>query len=136
MLELNIDQQRLYAILKRVLQRHASEIEALNKSQLSEGLRSDDTPLPAYSKGYLKTRRKHGRPIAPMDLNLTGESYKQWFTTFFESYMNIGSTSGKLAIQELRFGSEIYGLNEENLNIVRELVMDEFVEEFIKDTFG
>jgi hypothetical protein len=135
---LNIDQSRLYVILKRVLQRHESEIEALNKSQLSKGELSDGSKLPPYSKGYLKTRRKHRRPITPMDLNLTGDLYQSWFTTFFDSYLSLDSLDGKGPIHEKRFGSGIYGLSPESIEILiwEKGVADEFVVEFIKEIFG
>lgn len=125
----------LDAICKRVFQRHAKDIEALNKLQLSQGLRSDDSKLPAYRKSYLKTRRKHGRPLAPMDLNLTKSFYEGWFSNYLASYMTIGSRDGKGPILEQRFSSDIYGLTQENKDkLLWEMgVAEELIEEIIKD---
>jgi hypothetical protein len=103
-----------YAICERVLQRHSDDIEALNKLQLLSGQKSDGTKLPPYSKSYLKTRKKYGRPTAPMDLYLTGKLHEAIFTTFFDKSFNIESNDYKGDILESRFGSKIYGLTNEN----------------------
>ena len=121
----------LDAICNRVFQRHSKDIEALNKLQLSKGQLSDGTKLPAYKKSYLKTRRKHGRPTAPMDLNLKGDFYKGWFSNYFSSYMSIESRDGKGPIHEQRFGSSIYGLDEESMDTLlwQMGVADEIIDE-------
>jgi hypothetical protein len=125
----------LLAVFKRVLQRHESEIEALNKKQLSEGKRSDNTLLPSYKRSYLKTRRKYGRPTAPMDLNLKGDFYSKFFTSFFESYALIGSTDPKRGILEGRFGTKIHGLTKESRFVLLDEkgVRQEFVNECKKE---
>ena len=124
-------------ICKRVLQRHSKDIEELNKSQLSKGTKSDGSKLPAYKKSYLKTRRKYGRPIAPMDLNLTGQFYDKFFSQYFATYLTLASKDGKEYILEQRFGS-IHGLTDESIEslLYDYGVLDDFVTEFIKETFG
>jgi hypothetical protein len=121
-----------------VLQRHQKDIEALNKFQLSQGERSDNSKLPAYKKSYLKTRRKHGRPLAPMDLNLTGDFYDKFFSNYFDSYLTIGSKDGKERILEERFSDNIHGLTLESRDkLLWEMgVAEEFVQEFINEVFG
>jgi hypothetical protein len=134
---LNIDQDILNGICKRVLQRHSKDIEALNKSQLSKGLRSDNTKLPRYSTRYLKTRVKHGRPTSPMDLNLTGDFYKGFFASYFDSYMSISSSDHKEQVLESTYGN-IHGLTPESMDtLLWDMgVADEIVSEFIKEIFG
>jgi hypothetical protein len=121
-------------LLKRVLQRHSNDIEALNKAQLSKGERADGSRLPPYSKSYLKTRKKFGRPTAPMDLNLTGKFYEKFFTQYFDSYLNIGSKDGKEPILEQMFGY-IHGLTPESIDkLLWEIgVADELIQEFINE---
>ena len=125
----------LDAICKRVFQRHSKDIETLNKSQLAKGTRSDDSKLPAYSKSYLKTRRKYGRPTAPMDLNLKGDFYEKFFSDYLTSYMTIGSRDGKGPVLEERFSSEIYGLTEKSKDVLlwQMGVANELIEEIIKE---
>jgi hypothetical protein len=125
----------LNAICQRVLQRHAKDIEALNKLQLSKGLRSDEKSLPSYKKSYLKTRRKYGRPLAPMDLNLKGDFYEKFFSIYVASYMNIGSKDPKTGVLEGRFSSNIFGLSDESLNkLLWEMgVAGEIIDEIIID---
>jgi len=125
----------LDAICKRVFQRHAKDIEALNKSQLSKGTRSDDSKLPAYKKSYLKTRRKYGRPTAPMDLNLKGDFYEKFFSIYLDKYLNIGSKDSKTGILEGRFSENVFGLTEESKDILlwQMGVGDELIEEIIKE---
>ena len=126
------------AVCKRVLQRHQDDIEALNKLQLSKGIRSDNTSLPAYKKSYLKTRRKHGRPTSPMDLNLTGQFYEKFFVEFYNSYLNIGSRDGKGPVLEEMFRSDIYGLTQENLDVLLWQMgfVDDFITELKTEMFG
>ena len=121
----------LIEVFKRVLQRHGNEIEALNKDQLSKGMRSDDTRLPRYAKSYLKTRREYGRPTAPMDLNLTGDFYSRFFTNFLNDKVLIGSKDFKSEKIEGRFGTKIHGLTKDNILVMldekgvrREFVME------------
>lgn len=124
----------LLAIFKRVLQRHGNEIEALNKEQLSRGKRSDNSSLPAYKKSYLKTRRKFGRPTAPMDLNLKGDFYSKFFTNFLSNGVIVGSTDSKRGILEGRFGTKIHGLTDENKIVILENgVRTEFIRECKKE---
>lgn len=128
----------IFDILKRVLQKHANDIEALNKGQLSTGTKSDNTKLPAYQKSYLKTRRKYSRPTSPMDLNLKGDFYEKMFVDYFNSYLSIGSKDGKGPLLEKRFSSDIYGLTPESLDVLvwQKGVFDEFLDDFKKDMFG
>lgn len=105
---INID---LYAICKRVLQRHEKDIEELNRSQLLKGIRSDGTSLPAYSISYARKKRK---PLLPKTLKDRGDFHAGIFETFFEKSFNIESSDHKSDILETTWGTKIFGLTEEN----------------------
>lgn len=126
----------LAVICKRVLQRHKSDIEALNKSQLSTGTRADGTQLPPYSTPYLRVRRKYGRPTSPKDLNLTGEFYDKFYSLYFDKFFEIGSRSRKEGFLESNWG-ELHGLTEESIEkLLWDIgVADEIVTEFITELF-
>ena len=117
-------------ICKRVFQRHADDLEALNKLQLSQGKRSDESNLPkTYAKSYQKIRRKHGRPLSPMDLNLTGDFYSQFYSLYFQKFMELGSKDWKERILEERFG-KIHGLTGKNKEDFINSILDELIREF------
>lgn len=112
----NID---LNAVCKRVLLRHKSEIEQLNKLQLLSGRRSEGR-LPPYKKSYLKTRRKYGRPTAPMDLYLTGKLHSEIYSLFFQNQFELGSKDPKARFLEERkdIGSEAFGLDGQSRDLL------------------
>lgn len=136
--------ENLMAICKRVLQRHSNDIEALNKLQLIQGkvlaegqesLKGQSQNLPAYSNRYLKTRKKFNRPLAPMDLFLTGDFQRSFYTEFYGDSAEIGSRDFKEAKLEARF-PELHGLtNESRDKLLWEYgVAEEITQELVNET--
>ena len=104
----NID---LMESFKRVLQSHEKDIEALNKAQLMEGLRSDNTTLPPYSVPYAKRK---GKPLTPKTLRDKGGFQDGIFETFFQDSFNVESSDWKSEILESNWGKKIFGLTADN----------------------
>jgi hypothetical protein len=102
----------------RVLSRHTDEMTDLQKSRLHRGERTDKKQLPPYSKPYIPVRVKYGRPISPKDLDLTGQHHDAMFTTTSKDYTLMGSSDWKQNILEWAWGDEIYGLSEEDMDII------------------
>jgi hypothetical protein len=127
--KLNID---FNAILKRVLERHAEEIEDLNRNQLTQGKRSDGSQLPPYTPAYAKRK---GKALTPKTLNDTGTFHNEIFTTFFEKSFNVESNNWKSDIIESNWGQKIFGLTDENKRKLAEMIRDEVASELRKEMF-
>jgi len=100
------------AILKRVLERHESDIQELNQEQLMTGKRSDGTVLPAYSPAYAKRK---GKPLTPKTLKDKGSFHKAIFSTFFKKSFTMQSDDFKSDILETVWGQKIFGLTPESI---------------------
>jgi hypothetical protein len=126
----------LLGVFKRVLQRHASDIEALNKKQLTEGKRSDGLQVDAsgYSKRHRKARIRRGRQVDHVDLNFTGAFYNKVYSLYFDKFMELGSKDSKTDVLEDSYSTKIFGLTPKSrIELLDSGVRQEFVQEFKKE---
>ena len=100
------------AILKRVLERHESDIQELNQEQLLKGERSDGSKLSPYTPAYAKRK---GKPLTPKTLKDKGGFHEGIFTSFFEKAFNVESSDWKNDFLESKWGPKLFGLNKKNL---------------------
>jgi hypothetical protein len=100
------------AILKRVLERHESDIQELNQEQLMSGKKSDGTSLSPYSPAYAKRK---GKPLTPKTLKDTGNFHEGIFSTFFEKSFTMQSENYKSDFLESNWTSKIFGLTRESI---------------------
>jgi carbon monoxide dehydrogenase subunit G len=106
------------AIDKAVLA-HDAEIEDLNIAQLKQGLKSDGTSTGEYKsiayKGYL----------TPVDLEKTGAFHKGISAESKNAQLFIDSSDSKTNELQDKYGDEILGLTDENLDEVVEYIIDD-----------
>lgn len=95
----------------RAFQESTPEIEEAILMQLSQGLRGDGVELPDYSRVSVSV---YGKPPGPMKLYETGEFYQGVEARADSDGVEIIGTDDKTGMLELRYGSEIIKLSEEN----------------------
>lgn len=100
------------AILKGVLQAHTTDLAELNKEQLREGKRSDDSQiLPAYSPSYQKRKRRSPTPVILFDTGDFQDGFKQTFTS---DGFTMKSDDVKNDTLIDKYGSKIHGLTKKS----------------------
>jgi len=81
MVKTTTDLTQLYALRDRLLElnQRAPQLIAPNtiadiRKKTARGRSPEGEKYDEYSRGYLSTRRAYGRPLKPVDLNLTGQT--------------------------------------------------------------
>jgi hypothetical protein len=103
-------------IIAEVIQENASLIEDMNIAQLQAGQRADGSTLPNYSPTSVI---KYGKPPGPIRLFETGDFYRGIVVRPFNDRLEMDNTDSKIGKLANRFGDEIIGLNEDNIEGLR-----------------
>jgi len=125
---LNID---IWELLRPILQDHFADIEELNRKQLSEGEKADNSAMPDYKSNVYADFKERFVPtyqIYPTtDLRYTGDFYKAIKAQFSTYGISIESFDGKAAELEAKYGSGIYGLTTESLELFTKKLIDPLI---------
>ena len=107
------------------------EIIRLNtEDQLfDDGIRSDSSSLPDYSDASVNI---YGKRPGPMTLKDTGAFYQSFFVKVDSSGIIINADTVKEDTDLLKYGEKILGLTEENLGLLRQLLVMNY-REFLRD---
>lgn len=103
-------------LLAEVIEENKSLIEDMNIAQLQRGERSDGAVLPDYSPTSVF---KYGKPPGPIKLFDTGAFYRGITARIYKNSLDMDNTDSKTAMLALRYGEEIIGLQEENVEAVK-----------------
>lgn len=110
-------------------------ITVLNVKQLKEGKRSDGISLPDYSETSVKI---YGKPAGAIKLFDTGDFYNSIEAKTEKSTIKLISTDPKYTQADInlrgRYGKEILGLTEKNIENVREKIISPLIIEIIQKT--
>ena len=120
------------AIWLQVINREAQfEIIRLNtEDQLFEdGIRSDGSSLPDYSKTSVNV---YGKRAGHMTLKDTGAFYQSFVVKVDKDGIDIIADTQKEDTDLLKYGKEILGLTEENLGLLREMLVVNY-REYLRD---
>lgn len=101
-------------------------MEDMNRKQLLEGKRADDSSLSPYSRPYARKRRKAGLQTAVKDLKFRGDFHRGIYAVGFENFVEMGSKDLKSGEIEVANG-EIFGLSENNLDTVKGLLKEQIL---------
>ena len=107
------------------------EIIRLNtEDQLfDDGIRSDSSSLPDYSDASVNI---YGKRPGAMTLKDTGAFYQSFFVKVDSSGIIINADTVKEDTDLLKYGEKILGLTEENLGLLRQLLVMNY-REFLRD---
>lgn len=106
------------SILK-VVDKNKSEALDLNLKQLFSGRDAKDQSLGRYhSQAYAEFKRSLN-PAGVVDLKLTGDFYRGFFAKTDRFPIEFASTDSKTDMLEEKYGKEIFGLDQANLEEFR-----------------
>ncbi len=111
-----------------VLIRHVNLIEELNRDQLSQGERSDETLLPNYSP----TSVAMGKPPGRIRLFDEGDFYEGINASIFDDKITFQGEDEKTGMLISKYGEMILGLNQKNLQILINTIKPELITEVRK----
>lgn len=110
-----------------------AEIIDLNTAQLYEGRESTGAPItPAYRPLTVTIKRAKGQPTDRVTLKDTGDYYASFKVRFGPEYLAIYATDGKAEKLERKYGEDVYGLDENSLQEVIDLIREPLIETFKK----
>lgn len=102
-------------LLVEVLNENATLIEDLNIAQLQKGERADGEILPDYSRGSIARGKRPG----PMTLFDTGKFYRAIKIETIGKALAVTNDDSKANMLVGRYGEEILGFQEQNLEIIK-----------------
>jgi hypothetical protein len=107
----------LIEMIEDILNDMEVELVEMNKEQLEQGVKADNTLMPSYSDNTLKYKEKKGSLIALYD---TGDFWASFFATASMGLLEMDATDWKRDMLVEEYGSTILGLTPENLKRVSE----------------
>lgn len=120
--------------INRIIKRHEAEILRWNtEDQLNKkGIGGDSAELnPKYARSTIKRKSRLGQTTSHVTLRDT-ETFHDNFTIIYEAdQVEIISQDSLTAHLRSRYGKEIFGLTEENMNKLRAIVKAELVNELL-----
>ncbi len=105
------------------------EIESLviemQQMQLNEGKRSDNSEItPEYTPYTVFLKRIKGQPSDRVTLKDKGDFYESIKTSPTDRFLEIFATDKKTSDLQAKYGENILGLNETNIDILRQKFKD------------
>ena len=96
----------------------SAEIQRMNTEQLDDGMRSDKKPIrPPYSPKYAAYKKRLGLKTNVVTLRLSGDFYKSLHPKrTAPDEMEVSSNDFKAPFLTGRYGKEVLGLNEDNID--------------------
>lgn len=106
------------------------ELESLSKAiaetnadQMFAGLRADDTDIePAYKPFTIAIKKEKGQPTDRVTLKDTGEFHRSIFVKFEGDKIIIDSDNDLRDKLVEKYGATIFGLTDENKQIIRDIL--------------
>jgi len=112
---------------------YKAEIIDMNTAQLEDGKEATGQSIsPGYRPLTIRIKREKGQPTNKVTLKDTGEFHKQFDLVFFPTSFVIVSDDDKAQKLERKYGKDIYGLNEKNLQELIDLVKPDLIKHFRK----
>lgn len=103
-----------------IVKQNQSEALDMNAGQLFEGVDSQDQSLGEYrSQSYARFKQSLN-PAGVVDLKLTGDFYRGLFVKADQFPVAFDSSDGKSEMLKEKYGEEIFGLDQNNLEQFRQ----------------
>jgi len=112
---------------------HEAEVlDANTQEQLFEkGETATGAPVePGYRPFTVSIKRQKGQPTNRVTLRDTGDFHDSFFVNYGDNYFAIGARDDKVEKLERKYGKEIFGLNEENLQDLINRIKPEMIGKF------
>ena len=111
-------------------------ISELNRQQLTVGENSKGEKIGEYStQRYSDFKKRIGSqsPFGVPDLKVSGNLYKELKTTVTEKDITINSSVDYSKYQEIRYGKNIYDLQDQNWEEIEFKILTETIKDYVKE---
>jgi len=118
------------SIILDLVRDHEKEVLAMNTDdQLFEGKDAENRTLkPPYSQGYKRFKRSRGLPTDRVTTRLDGDYHESFFITYGTDEFTIDAKDFKKPFLEKRYGSNLSGLTDDNIDKLSALLAPELLE--------
>jgi len=119
-------------VIGLVKENEAEVLDANTQEQLFEkGETAEGQPIaPGYRPLTVTIKRQKGQPTNRVTLRDTGDFHRSFFVNYGDNYFAIGAKDDKAEKLERKYGKEIFGLNEENLQDLINRIKPDLIEKF------
>jgi hypothetical protein len=126
--------KRSEEIVIQVSKQFEAEILDMNTQEqlFNKGIDADGDSLGKYATLTKQIKAGLGQPTNRVTLKDTGDFHDSFFARFVGKNIAIGATDEKAEKLEDRYGKAIYGLTDDNLQEVIDMVRPEMINEFRK----
>lgn len=126
-------QSKVGEIVIELTKEYKAEIIDMNTAQLEKGKEATGLSItPDYTPFTVRIKRSKGQPTDRVTLRDTGDFYKDFNIIFKPTHFLIFSDDEKEEKLERKYGKEIFGLADENLQDLIELVKPDLIQYFRK----
>lgn len=129
LIKLHNFEQQLDKILIDSVKKFEAEIIDMNTAQLDAGINGEGNPIePAYTSFTMSIKRSKGQPTDRVTLEDEGDFKRDFFMTTGKDYFALGSSDIKTQKLERKYGKDIFGLTQENIDAVKDLIRPDVIE--------
>jgi hypothetical protein len=124
------------AAINRIIKRHEAEVLAWNTENqlLNKGIGGNSAELfPKYARSTLIRKASLSKEHRWVTLKDTGAFHKNFDIIYSSDQIEITSNDSLKSWLQNRYGKEIFGLTEENLNKLRAIVREELPQEILNN---
>lgn len=114
---------------------HESQMIGMNQDNLFAGIDSEGDEIgPDYRPFTIELKRMLRQPTNRVTLKDTGDFYKSIFLTFGKTSIFFDAKDWKFPDLIKKYGSDILGITDEDLDDLRELIKPDLIELFRRET--
>ena len=121
------------AVIREILGKETAFIEAKQTEQLFAGKTFEGLDIiPSYSGKTIKIKKAKGQVSDRVTLKDTGKFHKATKADILADKVELGSTDSKTDQLVAKYGDEIFGLTEANIEALKERVTEPLISKFQK----
>jgi len=129
LIKLHNFEQQLDKILIDSVKKFEAEIIDMNTAQLDAGINGEGNPIePAYTGFTVRVKQEKGQEYRFPTLEDEGDFKRDFFMTTGKDYFALGSSDIKTQKLERKYGKDIFGLTQENIDAVKDLIRPDVIE--------
>lgn len=116
-------------ILMNLVKDHNNEVLQMNVDQLFSGIDADGKAIsPAYAASTIKAKKRKGDPYNRVTTRDEGNHHESIFSTYRSDEFELDAADPVKKYLVRKYGEKLYGLTEENIERLTNLIKDEFFE--------
>ena len=121
-------EKKLDKILIDAVKKFEAEIIDMNTAQLDAGSDGEGNPIePAYTGFTVAIKRSKGQPTNRVTLKDEGDFQNAFFMNTGANWFALGSNDSKTQKLERKYGKDIFGLTQEHIEGVKDLIRPDVV---------